>query len=242
MTVTGQNGSFGFGLQSAKGTLATTWYRHRANDINFGPVQDMRSFPLEVGGIVTPTGPYKAGVFVAGGATIQPRMEGDLGWLLKGAFGAVTSTPGTASANAVHAAIAYNATSPVVTGFTALPSARRLLFTISTAVTGGTIVITQIDGTDDSGAVISETVDFNLPTGLGLTAVSAKAFKTVTSLTFTATSVTAGAFDVGFYQTNSHEFKYAADQTSLPWLSARKMIPGASSFGEIGKDCRAVGV
>src|ERR1700693_550642 len=99
MTVTGQAGVFSYGIQSAKGSLATAWYRHFANDINFGPVQDERSFPLEVGSIVVPTGGYKAGAFVGGGATVQPRMQGDIGWLLKGLMGAVVSTPGTVSAS-----------------------------------------------------------------------------------------------------------------------------------------------
>src|SRR3989442_11744215 len=93
MTVTGQKGLFAFGLQSDKGTLATDFYRHFVNDVNLGPVQDVRSFPLEVGSVVVPTGGYKAGVFMGGGATMQPRMAGSFGWILKALMGAASTSP-----------------------------------------------------------------------------------------------------------------------------------------------------
>jgi len=50
MTTLGQAGVFSFGQQSAKGTIAATWYRHKAMDINLGAAQDLRTFPLECGG------------------------------------------------------------------------------------------------------------------------------------------------------------------------------------------------
>src|SRR3972149_11587005 len=95
MTTLGQAGVFSFGQQAAKGTIAATWYRHKAMDINLGAAQDLRTFPLECGGGLTPTGAYKAGAFSAGGATVNPRLAGDIGWILKGLMGKVTSTPGT---------------------------------------------------------------------------------------------------------------------------------------------------
>lgn len=95
MTVLAQTGAFGWGIQTAKGTLATVWYRHKANDINFGTQQDLRTFPLEVGGGITPTGAYKGGAFIAGGATFQPRLEDQLGWMIKALMGAVATTPDT---------------------------------------------------------------------------------------------------------------------------------------------------
>ena len=238
MTVTAAAGVWGFGIQAAKGTLATVWYRHRAADINFGPIQDLRSFPLEVGGIVTPTGGYKAGAFVGGGATIQPRLAGDLGWLFKALMGAATTTPGTASSTAVHAAILFSATSPVTTGWVATPTSRRLLFT-AIGITGGNIVITSISGTNDAGDAITDTTAITITgTGVGL---SVKEFKTVTSVSFTATGVTAGSWSVGFYQSNSHVFKFATDPTSIPWVSMRKKVPGTTSYGEIGLDCKMAG-
>lgn len=90
------SGSPQFGIKS-KGTNvgqvpAGFWFKHRAVDINYGAVQDLRTFPLEVGGLITPTGAYKGGVFMAGGATIQPRLESDLGWLLKALMGDVSTS------------------------------------------------------------------------------------------------------------------------------------------------------
>src|SRR3972149_6549586 len=97
MTGLAQAGLFGWGMQSGKGAIATTWYRHMAQDVNFGPVQDLRTFPLEVGGIITPTGGFKGGAFVGGGATLNPRMEGDVGWVFKGLMGNVAPTGPTST-------------------------------------------------------------------------------------------------------------------------------------------------
>ena len=72
--------------------MATTYYRHRAVDIDLSILDDVRLGQLEVGGIPVPTFPYKAGVMVGGGATIQPRLEDTVGWLLYGALGKHTPT------------------------------------------------------------------------------------------------------------------------------------------------------
>jgi len=94
MTVLASTGVLSYGKQSAKGSTATTWYRHRATDIDFGPVQTMAAIPLEVGGTVVPTGSYKQGAYVAGGATLHPRMEGDFGWIMEGLMGSVSTDGG----------------------------------------------------------------------------------------------------------------------------------------------------
>ncbi|TFH42973.1 MAG: hypothetical protein E4H01_12695, partial [Lysobacterales bacterium] len=91
MAVTAQSGIFSFGPQAAKGTPPTTWYRHRAVDIDLGIQDDVRLGQLEVGGLPVPTFPYKAGYVIGGGATLQPRLENTFGWLLYGAMGKVTS-------------------------------------------------------------------------------------------------------------------------------------------------------
>jgi hypothetical protein len=96
MTVTAQGGFFAFAPQNDRSdavgySAPAAWYRHRAYDITFGPVQDERQFPLEVGGVIVPTGAFKAGAFVAGGARLTPRLEGDFGWLLHAAFGSASS-------------------------------------------------------------------------------------------------------------------------------------------------------
>lgn len=92
MAVTAQDGTLSFGGQSAKDTIAATFYRHRAADINLGIQSDDRLGPPEIGGIAVPTIPYRAGVMAAGGATINPRLEDTFGWLLYGSVGAIVST------------------------------------------------------------------------------------------------------------------------------------------------------
>lgn len=88
MAVTAQSGIFSFGGQTAKGTIAATYYQHRAQNIDLGIVSDDRIGPPEVGGISTPTFPYRAGVSATGGALINPRLENTIGWLFYGALGA----------------------------------------------------------------------------------------------------------------------------------------------------------
>lgn len=92
MALTAAAGILGFGPQTAKETTATTFYRHRAIDIDLGVNDDNRMGQLEIGGTPVPTFPYKAGYVVGGGFTIQPRLESTLGWLLYGAMGKCTST------------------------------------------------------------------------------------------------------------------------------------------------------
>ena len=101
------------------------FWRHKAMDIDIGPQQDQRTFPLEVGGIITPTGAYKAGAFGAGGATLNPRLENSFGKLIKGAFGVAETTAsgpiysdnlitkGSAAANSKGMAVVTKAASTV---------------------------------------------------------------------------------------------------------------------------------
>lgn len=91
MSVTAQAGMFGFGPQTGKGVLATTWYRHRAVNVDLGTIDEVREGAPEVGGMAVPTFPYKAGPIIAGGATLQPRLENTLGWLLYALLGTCSS-------------------------------------------------------------------------------------------------------------------------------------------------------
>lgn len=232
MTITSQAGVFSYGLQAAKGTLATTWYRHRAMDINFGPVQDLRTFMLEVGGIVTPTGAYKAGAFIGGGATLQPRMQGDFGWLVKFLMGKVTTTPGTASAAAVHADFSV-AAGTISTGFTAPPTPRRVTFTVTSTVSGGPAAL-AITGTYEGAA---QTENLNIADGAnGTVTVTVKEYSAITSIVITGTAT--GQISAGYYQTNSHAFTLDDDPTLIPWISGRKVIPGPTKLSEVGLDCK----
>jgi hypothetical protein len=90
-TVLAQNAIFGLGPQTAKEVIATTYYRYKALAIGAGGVEDNRISPLEVGGTPYPTGAYKAGAFFAGDVTLQPRLEGDIGWVLYAATGSVST-------------------------------------------------------------------------------------------------------------------------------------------------------
>jgi len=73
-------------------TSSLSWDRHKASDIDYDQASDQRTFPLEVDGIITPTGAYRAGVFVGGGATIIPRMQDKIGDLLLALMGSATTT------------------------------------------------------------------------------------------------------------------------------------------------------
>lgn len=92
MTITSQAGVLGFAPQAngAKGGTVTNWYRHRSGDIDLAILDDVRVGPPEIGGDPTPTIPYKAGAIVGGGATIFPRLEDTLGWLLLGVMGSAS--------------------------------------------------------------------------------------------------------------------------------------------------------
>lgn len=97
MTTVAQAGILGFGPSAGKeqGVVDGSWYRHKATGIDLAVLDDQRLGPPEVGGRPLPTIPYKAGVMVGGGASIHPRLEASVGWLLKGALGYSTSSSGS---------------------------------------------------------------------------------------------------------------------------------------------------
>ena len=92
MAVTSQTGKLSFGAQSAKESYAATFYQHLASGIDLSAFSDDRLGDPEVGGVSTPTIPYRAGVMATGGATINPRLEDTFGWLLHGLSGAWSVT------------------------------------------------------------------------------------------------------------------------------------------------------
>ena len=94
MSVTAQKGILGFGPQDAKESIATTFYRHKAVGIDLSPLDDVRLGTPEIGGASMPTFPYKAGYMGAGGATLFPRLQDTLGWLLYATMGSVATTVG----------------------------------------------------------------------------------------------------------------------------------------------------
>jgi len=151
MAVTAQAGILSFGGQTAKESLASTFYRHRASDIDLAVISDDRLGPPEVGGDVTPTIPYRAGVIATGGATINPRLEDTFGWLLHGAMGHVTTDAdenvfGTVSTGLYHHQFIFHTDS----GYTPYMSFRK------------EIPGTASDGSDDLGEIYQDCKIVNL--------------------------------------------------------------------------------
>lgn len=237
-TVNSQQGILGWGMQSAKGAVATTWYRHMALQIALGAMQNVEEFAPEAGGLITPVGAYKSMAAFGGSAVLQPRLAGDIGWLLLGLMGKCTTTHGTKAVAAVHAAISV-AAATIATGFTALPSARKVAFTVTSTVSGGPAAF-AITGLCNGAA---QTESLNIPNGaVAAVTVSAKEYSSITSIVITGAA--SGNVEISYYQTNSHLFTFDTDPATLPWMSVRKYIPGAASasLGEIGLDCKVNGI
>jgi len=91
MSISSLNGQWGMGPQTAKGAVATTFYRYRALRVGGGAVTLTEQMPPEIGGVPLPDGAHKLGTYYAGVADMIPRLEGDFGWLLYAACGAVSS-------------------------------------------------------------------------------------------------------------------------------------------------------
>jgi hypothetical protein len=91
MSVTAASALLGFGPQAAMGEEPENWYQHRATMIDLDVIDETREGAPEIGGVPVPTFPYKSGPAVAGGFTLQPRLEDTLGWLLYGMLGSVAS-------------------------------------------------------------------------------------------------------------------------------------------------------
>ena len=79
------------------------FYRHKATLVDLAVLDDTRLGAPEIGGNPVPTFPYKAGVLVGGGMTLQPRLESTIGWLLNGLMGDVTSTQVGTTTEYTHA-------------------------------------------------------------------------------------------------------------------------------------------
>lgn len=103
MAVTAAAGIVGWAPQYQKGSTPTLWYKHKATQVDLAVLDDTRLGDDEVGGRPVPTFPYKAGVMVGGGMTLQPRLEDTLGWLLYAMMGKATSTQVETSAAYDHA-------------------------------------------------------------------------------------------------------------------------------------------
>ena len=108
MTVNAMRGLLSFGQQEAKigeaGVFDPTkvaYNKVRSPRIEMGLVEDNQLMPLQVGGVLRPTGAFKQGYYFGGDADIFPYVSGSFGWLLKAALGAVTTTAGHAGETVV---------------------------------------------------------------------------------------------------------------------------------------------
>lgn len=92
LAVSGSGTILGGSDSAAYDETALSWLRLRAQEIDYGDAQMQTIIPLEIGGTMTPTGAYKQGVAVAGGAQIMPRMEKSLGDILLATLGKASSS------------------------------------------------------------------------------------------------------------------------------------------------------
>jgi hypothetical protein len=98
MSVSSRNGVLAYGGQTAKKSLATTFYRHKTLDINLGAIEQAERWAPEVGGSVFNVGQRKTASLVGGTATIQPRIKNVFGWLLYAMTGDVSTASDTPEA------------------------------------------------------------------------------------------------------------------------------------------------
>lgn len=253
MSVPSQLGIFGW--QDATGsddsgvagfnnnTHGAGWYRHKASEISFGGIQDLRTFPPEVGGELIPTGAYKNGLYVGGGVSLQPRVQEVFGHLLKAMMGQARVTDvGTLSAATVVPSVAGNIdtiANLVLTGgatVTLSPPSVLVCTTVNMDV-GATQPVVLITGTDAADLVISES---RILAANG-TIVTNQAFKTVVTARITTVTTpdvaTLGSVVIGSYTAlpYAHLFTMAPNQALLGWLNLRKWIPGSLSNNALGE-------
>ncbi len=102
MTVSALDGLVGFGPQAAMESVAETWFRHRATQVDLAVIDPVQLGTPEVGGLAVPSFPYKTGPMVSGGITIQPRLEDTLGYLLWGLLGYKESSTETGLGTGIY--------------------------------------------------------------------------------------------------------------------------------------------
>jgi len=252
MTVIAQAGVFGFGPQGTMGTIASTFYRHKAGDIDLAPVDDVRTGPPEIGGVPVPTIPYKAGSLAAGGATIYPRLENTLGWLLYGSMGGYTVSGsgggGVGFPEVCMGRVYLKVATQVVTRGLTSPTSGSGTKVIIKGYRDGAAPLTGnviIRGTT-SGSPVQETIALSDKNEV----LSTYIWQTVTQVDLPAWINSDGndAVSVGWYDTSMRQHKFAFNSTNnslIPWMSFRKLIPGSSNsptFGEQFVDCKVLGM
>lgn len=200
MSFSGQSGVIAIGPQSAKGVVATTFYRYAATDIDFDAISPGGVLPPEIAGILTPRGAYKMGVFAAGGFSFIPRLDGDLGWILLGLFGEVETID--ANLNRVLDWQDYSGQDSDWVyedsdGWITDPPTPRKLAAVG-SVAADTLTTVIITGTAPDNSVVTETLTLT-----GLTPVTGnRIFKTVTSVGFGVVDADRALIAVGWMDPN----------------------------------------
>jgi len=250
-------GILSWGPQPKKGTVATTFYRHKATLVDFGVADDVRLGPPEVGGTAVPTFPYKAGPLVGGGLTIQPRLEGTAGWLLHGLLGSYSASAGnyTGTTGGSPTGMFGNTNmitggSPVVNAAPVNPPTRYLVMPVYlfSDITSGSPKI-LISGSSGSAAV-NETMELGGRSSGSHFWFSGSTYQYVGKVELPAVS---GSVSMGWLADHrtagsiafAHLFQFDADTSKVPWMTFRKAIPKrennpATDIGEIYLDCKAL--
>lgn len=70
------------------------WYKYRVVNVTGRGMQDQTVMPLELGGVLTPTGAYKSGAYFVQEVDLIPRLEDSIGYLLLATLGNVSSISG----------------------------------------------------------------------------------------------------------------------------------------------------
>lgn len=89
------SGAFGTGTFNSTQIAALNWRKYRVVTITGRGMQDQAVMPLELGGVLTPTGGYKSGAYFVQEVDLIPRLEDSLGYLLYGTLGSVSSVGGS---------------------------------------------------------------------------------------------------------------------------------------------------
>ena len=233
MATTAANGIFGFAPALSKTALPSVpkWMRHKASLVDLGILDQVNVGPLEVGGGPFPTFPYKSGYLVGGGATIQPRLENTLGWLMLASLGDVSAEVPVPGTN-VHAEISATGSYPqdITTVISAPPVGGSSVLVKVTALGGvsATAGITVV-GTDNNDSALTAT--FTL-TAVALNSLnkcaspSTHVFKTITAIHINSGAAAGDKFTLVYQSGTKHTFVPKSSNPSfVHWIEARKYIP-----------------